>query len=118
MLEIPSTFIICWRPYFCFKLELFRFENGFKPYLVDVNFTFCDFLNSKGEMDNFILWTATKLLQESSNIVNCGHVVCCEEMMLKIYCFSCRKDTIGGRTLSSSFHTSGFSLSLESIRCL
>lgn len=54
--------------------ELFKFEDRFKPFLMNITFNICDFFKSNG-VPNLILSAAINIFQQKSNLVKCGHEV-------------------------------------------
>lgn len=56
------------------RAELFKFEDRFQPFLINVTFNICNVSKLKG-IDSILVSIVLKILEQYSNIVRCGHEV-------------------------------------------
>lgn len=55
-------------------VELFKYEDRFKPFLLNVTFYICDVFKSTG-LQNVLVKTVVTIIEKVSNIIKCGHEV-------------------------------------------
>lgn len=56
------------------RSELLKFEDRYKPYMMNVTVNLCDFVKGN-KIQNLIVSSVIKTLEKNSNTVRCGHAV-------------------------------------------